>query len=73
MLFEPSERFSQKPILLPNALIEVKNRQTHITVVNTTNRPYTLSSKTCLGTVSSSSLICTIPSSQCSQSIHHTS
>ncbi|CAF3904830.1 unnamed protein product [Rotaria sordida] len=80
LLFEPSSSFNQKAVILPTALITVTNSQTHLTIVNTTNHPYTLSSNTCLGTVSSSSLICAITSQHQFQStqfqsskIHHRS
>ncbi|CAF4372128.1 unnamed protein product [Rotaria sp. Silwood2] len=58
LLFEPSSSFSQKAVVLPTALIKVTNSQTHLTIINTTNHPYILPSNTCLGTVSSSLLIC---------------
>ena len=73
LLFEPSPSFHQKPVLLPNALVKVENSQTYITLVNTTNYPYTISPNTCLGSVSSSSLICTIPSSQRYESTYNQS
>ena len=62
LLFEPSPSFNQKATILPTALIKVINSQTHLTIINTTNHPFTLPSNTCLGTVSSSSLICTTTS-----------
>ncbi|CAF1317352.1 unnamed protein product, partial [Rotaria sp. Silwood1] len=68
LLFEPSSSFSQKPVVLPTALIKVTNSQTHLTIINTTNHPYILPSNTCLGTVSSSLLICATTSPYQSQS-----
>ncbi|CAF2192443.1 unnamed protein product [Rotaria magnacalcarata] len=73
MLFESSPRFYRKTVLLPNALIQIKHSRTRLTIVNTRNQPYTLSSNTCLGTISSSSSICTIPSSQNSTSTRNKS
>ncbi|CAF1149684.1 unnamed protein product [Rotaria sp. Silwood1] len=68
LLFEPSSSFSQKAVVLPTALIKVTNSQTHLTIINTTNHPYILPSNTCLGTVSSSLLICATTSPYQSQS-----
>ncbi|CAF4757115.1 unnamed protein product, partial [Rotaria sp. Silwood2] len=40
------------------AVTKVTHSQTQLTIINTTNHPYILPSNTCLGTVSSSLLIC---------------
>ena len=58
LLFEPPPSFNQKATVLPTALIKVNNSQTHLTIINITNHPFTLPPNTCLGTASSSSLIC---------------
>ena len=62
VLFESSLQLDQKTILIPVAVIEVKNQQSKLIVKNTTDHSYTLRRNTCLDVVSTSPIICTMSS-----------
>jgi len=63
VLFEPSSRFNQQPIFIPDSLININNHHSLVPITNYTDQPYTLPENTCIGTVSFSSIICTMSSS----------
>ena len=73
MLFQPSISFSQKTVLLSYAPIQIKDGQTQLTTISTTDHPYTLSPNTCLSTVSPSLPTCTITPLPLSTFIAHQS
>jgi len=63
VIFEPSSRLSTKPFFIPDSLINIQNHHSIISITNPTDRSYTVPQNTCLGTVSTSSIICTMSSS----------
>jgi transposase InsO family protein len=61
--FESSSKLNTKPFFIPDALINIKNHQSIISITNYTDHSYTVPHNTCIGTVSTSSIICTMCSS----------
>jgi hypothetical protein len=57
LLLEASFTFAQKQIHVPDSLLHVRKDRSRLLLLNTTDRPYTLSQHTCLGITSQCRII----------------